>query len=366
MSIIKHFTMAKMEAAVLKSKFKGCLLGALVGDCTGSPFEGDTITHGDKLIIQKYFDRMQDPTFSAPYKSYTDDTAMMKSVAKFLTDKPEPDYKFLARLFVNEYFKEPKRGYGQSIVDVFRKLKNTKYEDVFKPAKEQFLGEGSFGNGGAMRIAPVALYFHDNYKAMVEAATNATKLTHTHILGVNGAILQSIAIQLALKCDPEAKIDAERFCAELYRRMRKVERVEEDLDDIEEDESASRRAYQDKIRIVEYLIGKKDDDELDEEVILTLGNGISAYESVPTAIYCFLKALKEIPHIQTDNIFRRTIQHAVTLGGDTDTIACMAGAIAGAYLGEEAINPILAKNCEFSKEIVEVAENLYTAKEGPP
>lgn len=86
-----------------------------------------------------------------------------------------------------------------------------------------------------MRIAPVALYFHDNYKTMLEVATNATKLTHTNILGVNGALLQSVAIQLAVKCDPEAKIDPERFCAELYRRMRKIERVEEDLDDIEEE-----------------------------------------------------------------------------------------------------------------------------------
>lgn len=66
---------------------------------------------------------------------------MMKSVAKFLTDKPEPDYRFLARLFVTEFFKEPKRGYGQNIVEVFHKLRNSKFEDVYKPAKEQFMGE---------------------------------------------------------------------------------------------------------------------------------------------------------------------------------------------------------------------------------
>lgn len=44
----------------------------------------------------------------------------------------------------------------------------------------------------------------------------------------------------------------------------------------------------------------------------------------------------------------------------------MAGALAGAYLGEDAINSTLAKHCEFNKEILEIAENLYRAREGSP
>lgn len=68
---------------------------------------------------------------------------------------------------------------------------------------------------------------------------------------------------------------------------------------------------------------------------------------------------------QTDNIYRRTVQYAITLGGDTDTIACMAGAIAGAYLGVEAINSSMAKQCESNQEILEMADNLLLAREGP-
>lgn len=56
---------------------------------------------------------------------------------------------------------------------------------------------------------------------------------------------------------------------------------------------------------------------------------------------------------------RRAIQYAVTLGGDTDTIACMAGAIAGAYLGEGVINSNMVKHCEYHKEISELADELY-------
>ena len=92
--------------------------------------------------------------------------------------------------FVSEFYREPKRGYGANILEVFHKLKVQRFEDIWKPAKEQFDGSGSYGNGGAMRIAPVALYFNDNYKGMLDVAQKCTELTHTHRLGVNGALLQ--------------------------------------------------------------------------------------------------------------------------------------------------------------------------------
>lgn len=58
-------------------------------------------------------------------------------------------------------------------------------------------------------------------------------------------------------------------------------------------------------------------------------------------------------------MFRRTIQYAISLGGDTDTIASMAGAIAGAYLGVETINKNLQKHCELHDETLEMADNLF-------
>ncbi|VEN63753.1 unnamed protein product [Callosobruchus maculatus] len=359
MTILKNIaSLAVMESALLKSKFRGCLLGSVIGDCTGAPYEGDTITSGDKIVIQRYFDKLEDAEFKAPYKQYTDDTAMTKSIVKFLTDKPEPDYKFLARLFVNEYVKEPKRGYGAAIGEVFKKLKATRFEDVFKPATEQFHGKGSYGNGGAMRVAPIALYFHDNYDAMLEVATKATKLTHTNTFAIHGALLQCIAVQQALLADPKKKLDPEEFVALLHEKMKKIENANIDR---EMDISPEDRAYQDKLKIVEDFIGKNYED-LDEEVIFQLGNGISAYESVPTAIHCFLRAQNDIARIETDNQFRRTIQYAISLGGDTDTIASMAGAICGAYLGEEGINPELLRHCEFTKEMSEMADNLLSAR----
>lgn len=153
---------------------------------------------------------------------------MLKSVAKCLIDKPAVDYTFMARLFVKEYFQEPKRGYGRNVVDVFSKLRNSKFSDVYKPAREQFLGMGSLGNGGAMRIAPVALYFYNNYKGMIDCVRRSTEITHTHHVGVNGAILQSIALQQSLLLDSIDKVDPEQFVDQLIFKMRDFESADEE------------------------------------------------------------------------------------------------------------------------------------------
>lgn len=148
---------------------------------------------------------------------------MMKSVAKFLIDSPEPDYKLLAKLFVKEYMNEPERGYGANVADVFVKLKNSKFDDVYRPAMEQFRGSGSYGNGGAMRIAPIALYYHNDYDTMIDVAEKSTKLTHTNLLGVNGAILQCIAIHEALKINSNEPINPVDFINNLIEKIGKVE-----------------------------------------------------------------------------------------------------------------------------------------------
>ncbi len=101
----------------------------------------------------------------------------------------KPFFKFSPR-FIKDYFNNTHRGYGANIGDVFYKLNNQNLQDIWRPAEEQFDGTGSYGNGGAMRVSPVALFAHKHYENMIDIAQNVTKLTHTHPLGVNGALLQ--------------------------------------------------------------------------------------------------------------------------------------------------------------------------------
>lgn len=56
-----HTAANKMTDVSLKSKFQGCLMGALVGDCLGAPFEGDPLSRGAAKIVQNYFDKLEEP-----------------------------------------------------------------------------------------------------------------------------------------------------------------------------------------------------------------------------------------------------------------------------------------------------------------
>ena len=91
--------------------------------------------------------------------------------------------------------------------------------------------------------------------------------------------------------------------------------------------------------------------------LYSLGNGIEALESVPTAIACFSLS---------PNCYIDTIANAIFLGGDTDTIAAMAGAISGAFLGDGAIPRRLVEHLESSPKggayISKLAERLCVAR----
>ena len=64
---------------------------------------------------------------------------------------------FVAR-FAKEFEIEPDRGYGGNVVSVLRALADPNLNDLFQPARDQFGGTGSYGNGGGMRIAPLGLF----------------------------------------------------------------------------------------------------------------------------------------------------------------------------------------------------------------
>ena len=72
--------------------------------------------------------------------------------------------------FADTYFKSPAcRFYGGNVGTVFEKIKLPSYADQpFKAAAEQFNGDGSYGNGSGMRVFPVALFCHKNYKEVEE------------------------------------------------------------------------------------------------------------------------------------------------------------------------------------------------------
>lgn len=88
-----------------------------------------------------------------------------------------------------------------------------------------------------------------------------------------------------------------------------------------------------------------------DKVVDVFGNGIRAEQAVPAAIFSFL-------YKGTESV-EEGINFAISLGGDTDTIASMAGAISGAYLGLESISQRCKDMCEGTLEAIEFADKIY-------
>ena len=139
----------------------------------------------------------------------------------------------------------------------------------------------SWGNGAAMRVSPVGWAFDTKARVLQEAARSAA-VTHDHPEGIRGAQATALAIWLARQARDKAEIRnrlEDRFGYDLKRSV-----------------AAIRPDY---------------------------GFEIACQKSVPEAIICFLEA----------NDFESAVRNAVSLGGDSDTQACIAGSIAEAYYG---------------------------------
>ncbi|XP_077992279.1 ADP-ribosylhydrolase ARH3-like [Glandiceps talaboti] len=290
---------------------------------------------------------------------------MARSVAESLIKNRGYDAKDMAQRFAEEYKREPHRGYGANVITVFDKLLDPSLEDVYKPARDQFDGSGSYGNGGAMRVVPVALFAYHDFEEMVKLAKKTTLLTHFHRHGYNGAILQCAAVHLALHHDDKSPLDANEFLDKLIEYMDEIEgersegtrkKVKGEGSEGDQSDTTSKTLYCDKLKTVKNLLENKIPKVA--EVVEKLGNDVSAHKSVPTAIYSFLHCLKPSPNTSTNSLVR-TITHAISLGGDTDTIATMAGAIAGAYYGMESIPENWKTCCEGMDDAVQYANQFY-------
>lgn len=233
------------------------MLGAIIGDVVGSVYEFQS-------------DKTKDfPLFSADSRP-TDDSVMTCAVALACIDSGcESESKFKNALIARmhqlgeEY---PDAGYGGRFAAW---LENGDVEPY-----------GSWGNGSAMRVSPVA-YLSNNIVDVEKYARWSAEVTHNHPEGIKGAQAAACAVFLARK--GKGKDVIRRYISEYYYDL------DFTLDEIRGD----------------YCFD------------------VTCAGTVPQAIECFLEA----------ESFEDTIRSAISLGGDGDTLAAIAGAIAEAYYG---------------------------------
>lgn len=198
------------------------------------------------------------------------------------------DQPTLASNFVSEYIQNTRRNYGKGMIAILEKWHRTNFVDLLEPAKQLFGGAGSTGNGAAMRIAPIAHFCHNrDVTDVLEMARQSAVITHTNQQAIIGCQLQALAIHALLRRNSADPIVATQFLQQLEIDLKRV--------GICADNSEALQAYCNKINGVERLLAS---DPSDETVINALGNSCHAIESVPTAIYCFLRSLQPIKGIE--------------------------------------------------------------------
>ncbi|KAM4543160.1 ADP-ribosylhydrolase ARH3 [Odontesthes bonariensis] len=333
------------------SRFRGALVAAVLGDCVGGEFEGAEEVPMESVL--QHLSSLDDETKGNGILEYSDDTAMARCVVQSLLTRAGFDEQDMARRFAKEYGASPGRGYGSGVIQVLKKLASPQLSDVYQPARDQFNGRGSFGNGGAMRAAPFALAF-PNLADVKRFACLGAMLTHSCSLGYNGAVLQAMAVHLSL----QGALDLpQQFISRLITEMEEVEGDEATRSDARVLKEAE-RPFCERLHRVRDLMGRSKVSI--EEVISELGNGIAALHSVPTAIFCVLHCLQPQECLpEKYGGLERTIAYSLALGGDTDTIACMAGAIAGAHYGIEAVPQSWMRCCEGAEDANVNAERLH-------
>lgn len=139
---------------------------------------------------------------------WTDDTAMATSIVDVLAANGEIDPAVLAAAFARRYHEDPARGYGRGAHEVLAEIARGVPYDV--AAMALFGGEGSCGNGGGMRSAPIGAYFAGDLDAVVEHAARSAAPTHAHADGVAGAVAVAVAaaVVFAGERDPRGLLDA--------------------------------------------------------------------------------------------------------------------------------------------------------------
>ena len=307
------------KSDVRTQRITGSVLGLAIGDAFGAPHEGGILERAVWTLIGTRNGK----------RRWTDDTQMTIDVIESLVEYGGVDQEDLARRFAESY--RWSRGYGPGAARVLKRIRRGQ---PWKSANRSVFREGSFGNGGAMRAPAVGLFFAAHSEEELVKATRATAaVTHAHPLGCEGAVLIALATALASK-DMGSQDIIERLCkrAESPHFSNRLHQAREWL-------QAGRAVA---VRTV----------------VAELGNGIAAVESCVTAVYLALTF--------RDNSFKELLEFAISLRGDVDTIAAMAGAIWGAARGQDALPQALLEQLEQSDRLKALAQSLAeTSRNGP-
>lgn len=292
------------------------MLGAIIGDIVGSIYEFDNIKTKEFEFFQENME-------------LTDDSVMTLAVAKALMDTletgNEEGFKNLSREISEEKLKLIQNKFGSEInpkteleanailrmVEIGNKYPHMSYGTRFRYWLEEPVPYNSFGNGSAMRVSPVA-YIGKNIEEVKFLSREVTKVSHNHEEGIKGAEATAVVIFMAKKGSGKEEIKSEM---EKYYSL----------------------------------------DFNYEDLVKNYGFDETCQGTVPEALYIFLES----------EDFEDAIRTAISIGGDSDTLAAIVGSIAEAYytIPDAIREKALSYMDSFERKIYDEFEKLINKEE---
>jgi ADP-ribosyl-[dinitrogen reductase] hydrolase len=289
------------------------LLGGAVGDALGVPFES-MLVNNQALINWDGDSYIGSPYHQLQAGQWSDDTQMSLMVANSLIDCQGFDPDDLSKRYVEWMFSGKARGYGKTTLMALTNIKNGKHWSESGVA-------GSFGNGTAMRAAPFGVYFRNDLQSLVNIMKIDSAITHASEEAEAGSIAIALAAAYAVNNDTENLL----------------EKIHEKLPNSK---------IKGSIFSASALLNN---DITPEQALRVTGTSANVKETVPAALYCFLKF----------NNYRDAVVAAIRAGKDTDTTACIVGALFATKLGRKSIPVSWVEGVEDKEKLIELDNKLY-------
>jgi len=214
--------------------------------------------------------------------------------------------------FASRYRRDPARGYGGTAQSILMSISlGEPWRDA---AREAFDGEGSMGNGGAMRVAPIGGYFADDLDAVVHHARASAEPTHAHPDGQAGAIAVAVAAALASQMGRgERPISGEALLHEVIART---------------PQGATRDGLE---KAASLPLGYDP-----RTAVAALGNGglVISSDTVPFSLWCAARHLAD---------FEQALWTTVSGLGDRDTTCAIVGGVVALAVGHRQIPTAFAE-----------------------
>lgn len=368
-AVLKARNAAVRQAVETQAKKRGpevaesTVLGAVIGDALGVPVEFST---REERKADPVTDLRGGGAHGKPAGTWSDDSSLLMAALSSLTETGKLNYtdvmdRFFAWRMRGEYVADDNGAFG---------IGNTCDGAIMayaanKPALECGLsGEENCGNGSLMRIEPFALLllrrghtFDESDRYMIHQASS---LTHAHprcrlACEIYAVTLRTAILSMGLKKKEDVVQEAMNDLDLFYRGPRTIA---DSADETEEEKALDEEAMENHRQFV------KDYDEVRGEfqTFARLGD-VAAFKALPedeirstgyvvdtleAALWCFLN---------TEN-YKDCVLKAVNLGGDTDTIASVAGGLAGTYYGKENIPAEWISGIAKSEWIQQTAEQF--------